>query len=278
MQKWLINTADANSIDANDRGLAYGDGLFETIAVRNSACRFLDAHLQRLQQSCKKLAIPAPDETRLIDNIRTLIADQDCEHGVIKIIVTRGTGPRGYGFKSESLAPTIMTGISATEPAKTNADGIRAQYCLTPASRNSSLAGMKTLNRLAQVMARSEWTDPQIAEGLMTDDRGNLVGGTMTNLFVVAAGELWTPPVTEFGVAGVMRSKILQIARDLKLKIKEDDFSLTFVNDADELFVSNSLIGIWPINSLNERSYPVGPVTHQLMEGLASQGVTECQL
>jgi 4-amino-4-deoxychorismate lyase len=127
-------------------------------------------------------------------------------------------------------------------------------------------------------MARAEWQDDRFAEGLMSDDRGNLIGGTMSNLFIVLDNEIWTPPVNEAGIAGVMRGKILESAETLNIRITQRYFSTPDINAACEVFLSNSLIGIWPVKQFEDQSFNVGPVTRQIMAALAKQGVTECLL
>jgi len=278
MNKWIINSAGASKLEPGDRGLAYGDGLFETIAVRNSACRFLGEHLTRLLTGCQQLQIAPPDSTQLITSIDELIRNERCTNGVIKIIVTRGNGQRGYAFDAATSEATVVIGVSTEEPDIPPAEGISVRGCTTTVSRNNALAGIKTLNRLPQVMARAEWQDDRFAEGLMSDDRGNLIGGTMSNLFIVRDNEIWTPPVNEAGIAGVMRGKILESAETLNIRTTQRYFSKPDINTACEVFLSNSLIGIWPVKQFEDQSFDVGPVTRQIMAALAKQGVTECLL
>ena len=276
MKKWVVNSAGASKLDPSDRGLAYGDGLFETIAVRNSACRFLDDHLTRLLSGCEDLKITPPDSTQLINSIEELIRNDRCTNGIIKIIVTRGNGPRGYAFDVATSEVTIAIGVSSEEPLAPSLEGVSVRHCTTTVSRNKSFAGIKTLNRLPQVMARSEWQGELFAEGLMSDDRGNLIGGTMSNLFIVRDKVIWTPPVTEAGIAGVMRGKVLESAETLNIKVTQRYFSKSYLCAACEVFLSNSLIGIWPVKQFEDQSFKVGPVTRQIMAALAKQGVTEC--
>jgi 4-amino-4-deoxychorismate lyase len=278
MNKWVVNSAGASILDPGDRGLAYGDGLFETIAVRNSACRFLDEHLTRLLTGCRQLHIPPPDSVQLVTSIDELIRTECCTNGVIKIIVTRGNGPRGYAFDPTTSEATVAIGVTSAEPYIPSAEGVSVRDCTTTVSRNNALAGIKTLNRLPQVMARAEWQDDHFAEGLMSDDRGNLISGTMSNLFIVRDNEIWTPPVTEAGIAGVMRGKILESAETMNIKVTQRYFSKPDINGACEVFLSNSLIGIWPVKQFEEHSFNVGPVTRLIMAALAKQGVTECLL
>ncbi len=277
MDAWLVNDIATDTVPVTDRGLAYGDGLFETIAVREGACRFIDDHLARLAAGCRQLGIDYCGDASLIANIDELLRQHNTSHGVIKIIITRGSGPRGYAYKREDTQPARIVGIAATQPAARPVHGVRIIYCKTPVSRNRRLAGIKSLNRLPQVLGRAEWDDADIAEGLMADDRDNLICGTMSNLFMVREHELWTPPITECGVAGIMRERTIRAAEQANIRINQAYFSAADLAIADEVFLTNSLIGIWPVAQLGDRKLPPGPITHQLLQALAAQGVNECQ-
>jgi 4-amino-4-deoxychorismate lyase len=275
MDKWLVDGEQSTTLAISDRGLAYGDGLFETIAIRNGACRFMHAHIERLQRGCERLAIPAPDPAQLQREAAALITATNCAHGTLKIIITRGSGPRGYAFAAAAVVPSRIVGISVGTRDAVH-DGVRIRFCDTPVSRNPALAGIKSLNRLAQVMARAEWHEPNIAEGLMTDDRGNLIGGTMTNLFIVRNGNLRTPPVTDCGIAGIMRSKVIASATQLGLNVDEMYFSRRELENATEIFLTNCLIGLWPVHAIETLEFTTGPITQQIKSALATAGVTEC--
>jgi 4-amino-4-deoxychorismate lyase len=142
---------------------------------------------------------------------------------------------------------------------------------------------MKTLNRLEQVMARAEWTDDaghkeaNCEEGLMLNDRGEVVCGTMTNLFVIRDETLFTPTLDESGVAGIMRSQVINVARDMHIKLRETSVSKTDVSTADGVFLSNSLIGLWPVSELDGQRYAIHPLIDRIRSGLARLGVQECQ-
>ncbi len=275
MGKWLIDGRESRSIGVDDRGLAYGDGLFETIAVRGGHCRFFPEHLQRLMDGCERLRIPPPAQTVLESEAGGLA--KDCDHGALKIIVTRGAGPRAYAAPTKPR-PMRVLGLEHTEPgpAEYAQLGVRVRYCEMPISRNPALAGLKTLNRLEQVLARSEWVNPDIQEGLMLDDRRCVTCGTMTNLFMVSDNVLKTPLLAEAGVTGIMRSKIIQQALSAGIEFRELIISTDDVANASEVFLSNALIGIWPIREIEGTVYERGPVTLKIMQALHAIGVREC--
>ena len=209
MNTTLINGVAATCIDAHDRGFHYGDGLFETFAVSNGEPAMWDMHMQRLLLGCQRLGFPAPDPTLLRSEALSLCAVPDAPaRGVLKIIITRGGGGRGYRAPSPSavLATGGVTRMLALYPwpdypAAFWSEGVAVRVCATRLGCNPALAGIKHLNRLEQVLARNEWDDASVAEGLMLDPQGSVIEGTMTNLFVVRNGQLLTPDVSQCGGA-----------------------------------------------------------------------------
>lgn len=265
----LIDGRTAETVDVRDRGLHYGDGVFETIAVVGGRPQLWDRHLRRLEAGCARLGIDAADGATLEEEAGWLCAGHG--RGVLKLLVTRGAGGRGYRPASGSAATRILLfEPHAGYPAEPYRDGVGLRVCETRLGLNPSLAGLKHLNRLEQVMARREWDDPDIAEGVMLDTEGHVIEGTMTNLFLVADGVLTTPAIARCGVAGVMRAHVAELARRQGMVVPEQRLSLATVEQADELFVCNSLIGIWPVRRLGAATYRIGPVTKRLMEEVRS--------
>ncbi|HZF15192.1 MAG TPA: aminodeoxychorismate lyase [Steroidobacteraceae bacterium] len=258
MSLW-INGSPAPDRMAGDRGLNYGDGLFETMRVERGAVRHLDRHIDRLTGGCRRLGIDGIDTTILCDEIIECAGLQAI--GTLKLIVTRGVGPRGYRPIVEGAPTRILTASNARPADDSGANGVQVRYCRTPATENTVLAGLKHLGRLDSVLARGEWSDAAIAEGLMRDSRGFIVGGTMTNLFAVRAGRLLTPRIERAGVRGVMRSVIMDAARSTGIVIEETQLLASDLAGAEELFLTNALVGIWPVRELDGRSYELGPVT-----------------
>jgi len=275
ISKWLINGVPGESVSIRDRGFTYGDGLFETIAVRNGKPRFIDYHMERLLESCQRLGIPYP--TGVADEV-CRIAD-DCAFGTVKIILTRGVGMRTYSPPEQTI-PTRIVGLIATQPPSRVAyeSGITVRFCRTHISTNSTLAGIKTLGRLEQVIARSEWQDTHITEGLMCSDDGRIISGTMTNLFFVDDGTLCTPDLARCGINGVMRRVVMEQARLCGLDCDEVDIYPKDLRGMDEVFLTNSLIGIWPVSQLEVTRLEIGSITRGLMAELVNVGVAECTL
>ena len=266
---FLINGERRQCIDVADRGFQYGDGLFETLEVLNGQPLFLDRHLLRLQSGCGRLLIPSPDLSFLTIEAYTLCAD--VEHAVLKLIVTRGGGGRGYRQPAE-ISPSRVFGLHPYPqyPDSYQQNGVAVRFCRQTLSANPALAGIKHLNRLEQILARAEWQDDAIQEGLMLDTAGHVIEGTMSNLFAVKRGTLYTPTLSEAGVAGIVRQIVLDIAAQQQIPVVETALSVAALFAADELFLTNSVIGIWPVSRLEQQSYGSGALTRTLQKMYAA--------
>jgi 4-amino-4-deoxychorismate lyase len=261
MESW-VDGQPADALSLKDRGLAYGDGLFETIAVRDGQPLLLERHLSRLADGCKRLAIAVDPE--LIRNellaYATALGD-----GVLKLILTRGDSLRGYAPDPAAQARRILQGNPpAAYPAVHGEQGVRLFPCTTRLSIQPLLAGLKHLNRLEQVIARSEWQDTDHAEGLMLDQAGRVIEGVFSNLFLVRDGVLMTADLKRCGVEGVMRAELLFQAESLGIPTQITDITLEQLQWADEVFVCNSVYGVWPVHAYAALSWPVGPLTRKL--------------
>ena len=257
MISW-IDGARGTRIDWRDRGLQYGDGLFETMRVRGGRVRLLDRHLERLLAGCARLGIAPPPPGRLRRELAAAAAGQD--DAVLKLIVTRGRGERGYRPTGRERATRILSRWPAPpSTGREPAPPVTVRVCRTRLAPNPALAGLKTLNRLESVLARSEWRDPRIAEGLMLDVEGHVVCGTMSNLFLRHGTALATPLLDRCGVAGVMRAFVLGEARALGLRPSERRIGLQDLASAEEAFITNALAGPVPIGVIRhgrERWHP----------------------
>ena len=263
----LINGYETDTISALDRGLHYGDGLFETLAVKGGRPLRWERHLLRLMQGCGRLGIPFPDVSDLTVEAQRLCAGQ--QTAVLKVIVTRGTGGRGYRRPAHPEPTRILARYPWPDyPQSHWHDGVRVRLCDTRLGSNPALAGMKHLNRLEQVLARAEWSDEAIAEGLMFDSDDNVIEGTMCNLFLVSAGQLVTTELSDCGIAGIMRGMILECAESMSLHCEVRPINRAELLAADELLLCNSVIGIWPVRALESREYVPGTMTRRLMQAL----------
>ncbi len=262
----LINGKPGGSVSVHDRGFQYGDGLFETLAVKNGEPLLWGKHLRRLHSGAARLGIPAPSAELLQHE-----AGQVCRgvgRGVLKIVLTRGISGRGYA-PSAGAEPTRTVGLLPWPeyPARHRTHGVNIQFCHTLISRHNRLAGLKHLNRLEQILGRMELID-DCAEGLMQDEVGHVVDGTMTNFFVVARDSLITPDLTHSGVEGVMRSVVLEHAAALSIQCNVTGLTRADILAADEVFLTNSLIGLWPVRRIQSREYPAGRITLRIQEAI----------
>jgi len=213
----LVNGQDIDTVSALDRGLQYGDGLFETLPVINGRPLHWQRHMQRLIHGCGRLGIPLPDVTALTIEAQRLCVGRN--RAVLKLIVTRGSGGRGYRCP-EHPAPTRIFALHSWPdyPENNWREGVRVRLCRIQLGSNPALAGLKHLNRLEHILARAEWDSDDIAEGLLFDRADHVIEGTMSNLFLVTAGQLVTPELSDCGVAGIMRDMIIESAGPCGLK------------------------------------------------------------
>jgi len=254
MERFLINGIPSEYVSASDRGLHYADGIFETIACIGSVPIFIEQHLNRMQTGARTLDIPFPDTRLILDDIDCLLRDQ-AGNSVIKLVLTRGRGRRGYRYDS-GLIPTRLC-VRSDWPqyaAHWQQRGIRAQFCETPLSSHPVLHGIKTLGRLENVLAGSE-LDADIDEGFMSDVDGHVVEGTMSNIFAVIDDVLTTPDLSHCGIKGIMREQVIEAAYDGGIDVDIRDLSREQLLQSNEIFICNSVIRICPVRQLAQQHY-----------------------
>nr|WP_306671508.1 aminodeoxychorismate lyase [Endozoicomonas sp. ONNA2] len=244
--------------------MAYGDGLFETVRVSDGKPTLADHHWRRLQRSCQQLGI-AVDTERLLAEVDAFLLDNQAGDAVLKVIITRGSGGRGYNPEGCLCARRILSLHSLpSRPRDPGRYGARVKLCQMRLGR-SPLAGLKHLNRLEQVLARSEWRGDAYDEGLLCDYHGNLVEGTMSNLFIVThEGDLVTPDLSFNGVAGVCRDFIIEFGCHLGLTVKERCVPRGL--DVAEIFLCNSVNGVWPVIEYEGRAWGIGALTAKIRD------------
>jgi len=269
------------AISPLDRGFAYGDGVFETCRYSHGVIPLWNYHRERLLHSAERLKIPL-DERLLNQYLNFTLAylgEDNIAQAVVKITLTRGVGGRGYRIPDQ-VEPTYCIGIFPGNQLHSEQylNGVAVRICDLRLSQAAALAGMKHLNRLEHILARAEWQD-EFAEGLLLDKQGRVVEATVSNLFAVKNNQLYTPDLSAAGVAGIMRKTIIEkLAPNLGLACHIVDMKLDFVRAADEIFLCNSVYGIWPVNTLvddrqsanaSQHSYSKHLITHTLQESLA---------
>ena len=268
---WVDGVASA-ALPADDRGLQYGDGLFETMRVVDGAVPLLDRHLARLEAGCARLGFVVPGATLMRREVQAACAGHAA--AVLKLIVTRGSADRGYRAPQAARSRRVLSRHDGGAwPASAATDGIRMRSCATRLAIGGSLAGLKHLNRLEQVLARSEWQDEAIVEGLMLDAEDSVVAGTMTNLFLVEGDALHTPALDRCGVAGIARALVLECAASLGIPVAERRIARESLDAADALFVCNSVVGIWPVRELDGRALGRSSLVDDLARAARARGL-----
>lgn len=266
--EYLVNGRREAGISPFDRGFAYGDGVFRTLLARGRQLLSWKRHFSRLQADCNALGIVCPSEELLLGDIGKLLGDEDdC---VIKIIVTRGESERGYAVPP--LAQPTRVVIKAAPPIYPEqhySEGVALYLCQTRLGHQPRLAGVKHLNRLENVLARMEWVDTQVVDGLLLDLDGNVIECTMSNLFMRDGDCLITPDLSRCGVAGVTRERIMERAHGLDYTVEVRPVRLSELMEADEIVICNSIYGVWHVRKLADRVWPLGILAAKLREQLS---------
>lgn len=263
----LVNGHPACSLPVEDRGLQYGDGLFETVRIHHGNPVCWKHHQARLAEGGRRLGIPLPEAELLDAEIAHVSAGY--EAGVLKLILTRGGGPRGYAPPKPVQPNRILRVTSAPcHPVSWSREGVAVRLCTTRLARNHRLAGIKHLNRLEQVLARSEWND-EVQEGIMQDTEGQVVEGVMSNLFLVYGDGLCTPDLSHCGVAGITRARVMDLAHRWGIPCRVGKVTETDLWRADGLFLTNTLAGIWPVSRLEGKTRSVPPLVSRIRDALA---------
>ncbi len=262
----LVDGRADDRVDARDRGLAYGDGVFRTLRSRARQPLWWADHVAKLAADCAALGLDCPDAALLHHEACAVAAPGE---GVVKILVTRGGGARGYAPPAESRVTRVV--LSAPLPAHAAVDApqdVAARWCGLRLAAQPRLAGIKHLNRLENVLARAEWDDPQIIEGILCDQDGMLVGGVMSNLFWLRDGELFTPELRRCGVAGVARARLLRVAARRGLRSHVGRWPPAAILAADEVMICNSVLGLRRVARIDDTVWPPAGWTATLSRDL----------
>jgi|TARA_B110001469_G_scaffold121429_1_gene130879 4-amino-4-deoxychorismate lyase len=287
----LVNGQLASKLDVQDRGLAYGDGVFETMALVQGQVQLWPGHRQRLMTGLMTLGLVI-DKASAGDLINVIIGDIKAAYalfgypkGVIKVTVTRGSGGRGYAAPSVPRPTRIVSMLPWPQGrSQLSTGGVCVRMCQHRWSSNVALAGMKHLNRLDQVLARNEWTDATIHEGIMLNQEGRVISGVMSNIFIQMDDQLITPQLDQCGINGTMAQAVKAIAQQCGIGLIERQVEVDTLLNAEAAFFTNSINGIWPVVALLPYSppassaskpsipatrWPISPLILQLQQALA---------
>ena len=263
----LINGVSAESISARDRGLAYGDGHFTTLLIQEGRARYWPEHLARLQQGCTRLAISPPCWTTLAAELDTLIADQAL--AVAKIVLTRGEGGRGYdGTGCQQTSRILSLAPYPMHYQDWQRTGISIGVCQQRIGDSPMLAGLKTLNRLEQVLLKDELAKQGAVEGIVLNCRGFLVEGVSANLFWRRGSTVFTPDLGHGGVDGIMRRQVMSLLRQMGIELRIVEAPLESLWQAEEVWLTNTLMGLVPVTRIEHKEYDSQQVVHRLQEQL----------
>ena len=260
----LVNGRESSQVAAEDRGLTYGDGVFETMLARRGAIALWPRHLARLASGCERLYIAMPEGELLESELAQLLEGwHEC---VVRLTLTRGPGAIGYAAGPAGTATRIFVAREVPRiPERVDRIGIVAAWSELRLAAQPLLAGIKHLNRLEQVLARAH--APPADEVLLADAEGRAVCAGAANLFAVIDGRLVTPSLERCGVAGVARAVIVERLGAIVRDVAGDE-----LDTASEIFLSNAVRGVVPVASIGERRYGVGPVAAAARAALAAEG------
>lgn len=251
----LINGSFNGAISALDRGFTYGDGVFRTLKVVHGLPEHWPAHYQKLVKDCSAIGIVCPSVDVFINDFEQLFSIEELV-AVAKIIITRGEGARGYNPPAITNPTRVMIKSNLPNyPQRHFDEGVMLHLCETRIGHQPKLAGVKHLNRLENVLARMEWHDPEITDGLMLDIANNVIECTAANVFARYGDLLITPQLDQCGVAGVTRNQIMARAHSLDLKTAVETIDLKQLLSADEMIICNSLFGVWQVRQLEQKKW-----------------------
>jgi len=265
--RYLVNGEKTDSISVTDRGLQFGDGIFETIRIHQGKPVWWQQHMDRLLDGCHRLRFAdIPDVDTLQQEVTALASD--CVAGVLKIIITRGYSNSGYATPADTPANRILFLTPGMRHQSRAGQGIVMGVCSQRLAGHDSLSGIKHLNRLEQVIARLQCQAEGWDEGVMLDDQGTVIEGTMSNLFIWREDHLLTPSLQKTGFKGLCREIIIALAAENGITVEQTKLQLEDLTNSSGIFVTNSLIGIWPVINFIHQQLTVCANTRLLQERL----------
>jgi 4-amino-4-deoxychorismate lyase len=259
----LVNSQRQNHISVLDRGLSYGDGVFETMLSKNADICLWQYHYERLQQGLQRLQIDL-QQACIVEHLQATMRHVGQQPAVVKLMVTRGAGGRGYSPDMDNQATLIsqITPLDSTFISENNQhqrQGVEVHCCETALPVSRSLAGIKSLNQLSYVLACLERRQLSAKEGLLFTSEGLLIEATARNIFIVKDDVLHTPSLTNCGVEVVMRRVIVDnLSVNQGITVREGILTKADLLLADEVFLTNSVGHIWPVIACDDKVWPVG--------------------
>ncbi len=263
----LVNGEKTECISVTDRGLQFGDGVFETIRIHQGKAIWWQQHIDRLLNGCNRLRFSELPSTELLQQEVNALA-MDCDAGVLKIIITRGCSNSGYAAAADMSCNRILSLTPGMRRKAKAGQGIILGICQQRLAANNTLSGIKHLNRLQQVLARLQCQAEGWDEGVMLDDQENVIEGSMSNLFIWQGDQLITPSLEKTGIKGLCRESVISLAKENGISVKQSNLKLSDLTNCSSLFMTNSLIGIWPVFNFNNKLFPICENTRLLQNKL----------
>jgi len=255
----IINGKEQSNISIFNRNFQYGDGLFETCVVNNNQILFWEKHLSRLDIGCRKLKIKNIEEEIWLKDIKKALSLTSKKNCVLKLILSRGNSQRGYSYPDDILQVRVVI-VSEMKNVQAK-ESFSLEYASSGYHSNPNLAGIKHCNRIEQILARSSLKRD---EAIMLDENQNIISVTQGNIYFIFGQSLVTPKLDRCGVIGSRRSLILELAESIELNVEEGNVSMNDAKKADEAFISNSIMGIQSVNSIEEYQLTKRLVTKQI--------------
>ncbi|WP_299494349.1 aminodeoxychorismate lyase [uncultured Shewanella sp.] len=263
MTVW-VNGVENGQVKPVDRGLAYGDGLFATMRVSHHEIQFLTGHFNRLSQGAKRLGFDWQASPTLKAHLHQQALTM--EHGCIKLLLTRGSGGRGYAAPSQ----LDITEVVSTHPIPKHYPlwqqrGIALVSSDVTLGRQPRLAGIKHCNRLEQVLIKSVPIPLGFDDYLVLDEQDLVIESSMANLFFVDKEQaVYTPALSHSGVAGMMREQVINGILALGFSVHVKPIPISRLTDFSAAFVTNSLLGVVDVTRINDVMYTSDPLTQML--------------
>jgi 4-amino-4-deoxychorismate lyase len=263
----LVNGLPGDLVSTQDRGFNYGDGIFRTLLVREGFPQSWVRHYLKLHHDCATLGLDCPTSETLLSDIASLTSNSP--NGVVKIVITRGVGQRGYAILGQQASFRVVSLSSIPVFDEHHyTSGIKIHRCRLKLGHQPKLAGIKHLNRLENVLAATECFEAGFPEGLLEDEDGFLIAGTRSNIFFIRGKTLYTPDLSRCGVAGVQRERVMEWARTHGIKCKVVQMHFEELLSADEIFLVNSVFGLWPVGEMASYKRCEHPIAWKIQEWL----------
>lgn len=274
INKILLNneliTATAACIEHNDRGLLLADGLFETMYADSGKIPFISDHWQRLQQGANILALELPLTLMQLHNMAVNLLQANhlqTQAAILRLTITRGTGARGVA-PPEKINPTILLTAS---PYVNPPQNLTLHRVKIKRNEFSPLANIKSLNYLENVLAKQEALRYGADDALLCNTQGDLAEASAANIFIATENKLLTPRLRDGALAGVIRKQILALAEKLSVACGETQITLQQTLQAEEVFVTNSVLKITPVIKIDQKNIgdgKIGVITQRLQQAL----------